>query len=157
MTDKQIIEELLSKGEVEISQNQIIKNYKVSNIKARQINFALRMMTGQTELPPPQVKKEPAKKVKVPKPSAGMGISEKELRLRYDNRFIVSQKVKELEPDKFLTTAEFVQICKLKTNAGYKQVLDHSDFDHYRGKAGGVTYWGHPSSVAKLKEDGVLT
>ncbi len=100
--------------------------------------------------------KEKTPKSKIPSPR-GMGISTEELRLRHDNKFIVSQRVKDLERDKFLTTPEFVQFCKLKTNAGYKQVLEHPDFDQYHGKAGGNMYWSHPDSINKLKEEGVLT
>jgi hypothetical protein len=86
-----------------------------------------------------------------------VGISAEELRAKFDTRYIVSKAVAELKPDVFLTEAEFIQSLKLRSLTGYRSVIDHSMFAKYKGKASGVTYWGHPDGIAELKADGVLT
>lgn len=86
-----------------------------------------------------------------------VGLSEAQLRAKHDLRFIITTKCNELKTGNYLTEAEFVQFCSIRQGVGYKAMLSHPDYDKYHGKAGGVTYWSHPESIKKLKDEGVLT
>ena len=88
--------------------------------------------------------------------TAIIGITEDELRCRHDIRFQVRRAVKLLEKGTYLTQSEFVQRAKIKPGAGYRDVIDHTEFEEYRGKAGGMVYWSHPDSITKLKNEGIL-
>ena len=84
------------------------------------------------------------------------GLSEQQLRAKHDMTYIVKQAVAQLKKGVFLTDSEFIQKSGLKASAGYRQVLDHPDFDNYKGRAGGKIYWSHPDSIKKMIEDSVL-
>lgn len=85
-----------------------------------------------------------------------IGITEAELRAKFDLTFIVKNKVREIPKGEFLSRSEFIQFCNLKGMSGYVAVIDHPEFDSYKGKAGSSEYWGHPDSIAKMKSDHVL-
>lgn len=84
------------------------------------------------------------------------GISEAELRNKYDANFIVKQAILNLKEGVFVPEPEFIKQLRLNSNIGYRSVLEHPDFEKYRGRAGGVKYWSHEKSIRKLKDDGVL-
>ena len=86
-----------------------------------------------------------------------IGLSESELRAKFDLNFIVQQAARKLEKGTFLSEAEFIKLCNLRGMSGYRSVIDHPDFKDYRGRAGGQTYWSNPESIQKLKNEGVLT
>ena len=86
-----------------------------------------------------------------------IGLTEAQLRAKYDIRFIVATKCKELKQGVYLTRAEFVKFCGIRPGQGYTDVINHPDYDVYRGKAGGDVFYSHPDSIKKLKSDGVLT
>lgn len=86
-----------------------------------------------------------------------IGLSESELRAKFDINFIVQQAAQKLEKGTFLSEAEFIKLCNLRGMSGYRSVIDHPDFKDFRGRAGGQTYWSHPESIQKLKNEGVLT
>lgn len=86
-----------------------------------------------------------------------VGLTEAQLRAKYDIRFIVATKCKELKQGVYLTRAEFVKFCGIRPGQGYTDVINHPDYDVYRGKAGGDVFYSHPDSIKKLKSDGVLT
>ena len=104
---------------------------------------------GQTETRQP---KEPQVETKPLK----MGISENQFRAKHDVKYQVEQAVKTLQKGAFLTTPEFVQSAKIRQGQGYKNFIEHPDFEDYRGRAGSVVYWSHPDSIKKLKEEGLL-
>lgn len=99
---------------------------------------------------------EEGTKIVIPEETKTIGLSESQLRAKFDTRFIVENKCKELKEGVFLTLAEFIQACGIRPGAGYRGVVDHPDYEKYRGKAGGTTYWSHPASIKKLKDEGVL-
>lgn len=86
-----------------------------------------------------------------------VGLTEAQLRAKYDIRFIVGSKCKELKQGVYLTRAEFVKFCGIRPGQGYTDVINHPDYDAYRGKAGGDVFYSHPDSIKKLKSEGVLT
>ena len=86
-----------------------------------------------------------------------VGLTEAQMRAKYDIRFIVANKCKELKPGVYLTRAEFVKFCGIRPGQGYTDVINHPDYDMFRGKAGGDIFYSHPDSMKKLKSEGVLT
>lgn len=84
------------------------------------------------------------------------GLSEVQMRARYDLNFKAQAACESLERGVYLTTAEFVQLCGIRPGAGYRGIIDHPDYDKYRGRAGGQVYFSHPESIKKLKEEGIL-
>lgn len=86
-----------------------------------------------------------------------IGLTEAQLRAKYDVRFIVATKCKELKPGVYLTKSEFINFCGIRPGQGYTDVISHPDYDAFRGKVSGQVYYSHPDSIRKLKSDGVLT
>ena len=86
-----------------------------------------------------------------------IGLTEAQLRAKYDVRFIVATKCKELKPGVYLTKSEFINFCGIRPGQGYTDVISHPDYDAFRGKVAGQVYYSHPDSIRKLKSDGVLT
>lgn len=117
-------------------------------------NSKKHMPTEKEQQPLPQ-----APTVQSPKNgSKPMGLTEDQLRSKHDIRYIVVSKCKDLKKGVYLTQGEFIQFCGIRPGAGYRDILEHPNHDQYHGKAqGGTIYWGHPDSISKLKDDGVLT
>jgi hypothetical protein len=85
------------------------------------------------------------------------GLSESEIRAKHDIKFIFGNAVKELEKGLYISDADFVRQCDIKSHVGYRQMLDDPEFKKYKGRAGGITYWSHPESIEKMKNEGILT
>ena len=113
-------------------------------------NFYFR--EGHTETRQPRKPEEPKVETKTMK----MGLSETELRLKHDIKYQATKAAKSLKEGVYLSMSEFVQIAKIKQGARYRDIVDHTDYEDFRGKAGGVVYWSHPNSIKKLKDEGVL-
>lgn len=156
MTEKEIIQELVKEDSIP-SRPQLQRRFGISDAKSRQIYFAVKMVKENVIDVPKESEQAKIHKPEPEQKSKSIGISEEELRRKHDNRFIISEQVKKLNRDNFLTTPEFIQLCRVRTNNGYKQLLEHPEFEQYQGRAGGVTYWSHPESIDKLKKEGVLT
>jgi len=86
----------------------------------------------------------------------GAGITEDELRERHDVKFIMARKLSELNKVMFLTEAEFVKSCGLRSLTGYRSFLDLNVNNKYRGRVSGIVYYSHPESIEKLKMEGTL-
>lgn len=98
------------------------------------------------------------KKTEIAEPTEqAIGLTEAQLRAKYDIRFIVATKCKDLKPGVYLTKSEFIQFCGIRPGQGYTDVINHPDYDAFRGKVAGQIYYSHPDSIRKLKSEGVLT
>jgi len=84
------------------------------------------------------------------------GFTEEQFRAKFDLNFIVSKKCKELQKGIYLSMSEFIKLCGITPGSGYRQVLEHPDFDNYRGRIRGDIYWSHPESISKMKTEGIL-
>ena len=84
------------------------------------------------------------------------GLSEEALRQKHDTKFILTSAAAELKEGRYLTQSEFILQAGVRMGAGYRDVIEHPEFDKYKGRAGGQVYWSHPSSISKLKSEGVL-
>lgn len=84
------------------------------------------------------------------------GMTEEQFRAKYDLTFIVKKKCADLQKGIFLTMGEFIKSCGIIPGSGYRQVLEHPDFENYRGRIRGDIYWSHPESITKMKSEGIL-
>lgn len=85
-----------------------------------------------------------------------VGLTEQELRKKYDLNYKVDAGVNNLQPGVFLTDFEFVKNCGIMYNGGYRIILDSGKYDKYKGRAQKTVYWSHPDSIKKMKDEGVL-
>lgn len=85
-----------------------------------------------------------------------IGISEETLRQKHDTKFILVTAAADLQEGRYLTQSEFIMQAGVRMGTGYRDVIEHPDFDKYKGRAAGQTYWSHPKSITKLKQEGVL-
>ena len=90
-------------------------------------------------------------------PIATGRLTEDDIRKRHDIVFIVRDKAAQVPKGEFYTESDFIRFAGIRVQPGYRQALDHPDFAMYRGKAGGTTYWGHPDSIQKLKDEYILS
>ena len=96
-------------------------------------------------------------RITVPTPTATQfGLTEEALRQKHDTKFILTSAAAELKEGRYLTQSEFILQAGVRMGAGYRDVIEHPEFDKYKGRAGGQVYWSHPASVSKLKAEGVL-
>ena len=95
-----------------------------------------------------EVAEKPAEKI--------AGITEEQFRAKFVLNFIVGKKCKELQKGIYLSMSEFIKLCGITPGSGYRQVLEHPDFDSYRGRIRGDIYWSHPESISKMKTEGIL-
>lgn len=82
-------------------------------------------------------------------------LTEAQLRMKHDNTYRFREALKNIKPGVYIPQAQFVR--KLNLKPPYRATLDLPEFEPYHGKASGSTvYWGHPDSIKKMKEEGVL-
>jgi len=147
MEEREIIEEIrkeLSLGK-QYGRSRAVRVYGVTDSKARDLVAVAKSNVVLDDIKPSATKSVSLKK----------GLSISDLRAKYDNMFIVRNKVGLLEKDLFLTQPEFISMCKL-SGTGYRNTIEQPEFVKYKGKAGGIIYWGHPDSIQQLKDEGVL-
>jgi DNA-directed RNA polymerase subunit M/transcription elongation factor TFIIS len=85
-----------------------------------------------------------------------LGLTEDQFRSKYDLRFIVASKCKELKRGIYLSMYEFVKFCGITPGSGYRDLMLGPDYEPYRGKVRGEIYWSHPDSIKKMKDEGNL-
>jgi hypothetical protein len=85
-----------------------------------------------------------------------MGLTIDQLRAKHDLNFIVSKTARELAKDVFYTEHEFLKLSGVKAGSGFRMALDNPELSRFKGRVQGITYWSHPESIKKMKEDGVL-
>lgn len=122
------------------------QNYKCKDCR-RQFREVIPM--SPTTPPEPQPK---------PQLNAVKGITKEQLRMKYDNKFIIQKFVETIEQDVFYPENEFIKRAGIRASAGYRIYLEDDAFNKYRGRApGGVVYWGNPESISEMKNEGILT
>ena len=93
--------------------------------------------------------KEREEKITKPK-----GISEEELLIKHSPEHKILNAARQIAKGRFIPEPEFIRSLHVK--GGYKYIVSQEQFEKYRGKASGIVYWGEPSRVAVLKDEGVL-
>lgn len=86
----------------------------------------------------------------------GIGLSEQELRFRHDALYKLEQAVKTLTSGKFIPEPEFRTTISIDPSK-FRSKADLPQFDQFKGKVQGVTYWGNPKDIKRLKDEGVLS
>jgi len=90
-----------------------------------------------------------------PRTSLTGRLTEAEVRAKHDNHFKVTKAAQALEKGIYIENRDFVASLKL-SGTSHLRWTGNTAFDKYRGRAGSVTYWSHPESIQKMKNDGVL-
>ncbi|MDO8640224.1 MAG: hypothetical protein Q7R33_01660 [Nitrosarchaeum sp.] len=86
-----------------------------------------------------------------------VGLSEADFRARHDGLFIIRHAVKQLKNDRLITDAEFREhFCKIDSSK-FRAKSEISEFDKYHGRAKGVIYWSHPTTIEKFKQEALLS
>jgi hypothetical protein len=85
-----------------------------------------------------------------------IGLSEEELRSKHDALYKLEQAVKTLTLGKFIPEPEFRATVSIDPSK-FRSKSDLPQFDSYKGRVQGVTYWGNPKDIKKLKDEGVLS
>lgn len=83
------------------------------------------------------------------------GLSEAELRAKHDNHYKISKALKSLKKGEFIPEPELISSIGL-SGGGYRRWLDSNNYNDYRGKAQGITYYGHPEDIRRMKDETVL-
>lgn len=99
------------------------------------------------------VTNQPVKSVTLGKST--MKLSEADLRAKHDNHFKVTKAAQALEKGTYIENRDFIASLGL-SGSSHTRWTGNTAFDKYRGKAGGITYWSHPESIQKMRDDGVL-
>ena len=89
------------------------------------------------------------------KPMSGM-LTEEQLRKKHDMLFMVLSSVKSLTKKEFIEETQMLRDLGLLGKPRYRDILTRSELKDYHGKADGVVYYGHPDSIRRLKQEGVL-
>jgi len=81
-----------------------------------------------------------------------LGFSEKEIRAKHDTMYKIKEGAKQLTKGRYLNDQQMRELCKIATNV-WRGHSEHQDFDRFKMKLGGVTYWGVPEYISKMKGD----
>lgn len=106
-----------------------------------------------------QVQPHPITFINAPQPLNAVqpqGLSESQLRAKHDVKFIIRNAAISLKKGIFLSDAEFIKLCNISSQQNYRMGLNDAEFNDYHGKAGGITYWSHPESIAQMKQESIL-
>lgn len=82
-------------------------------------------------------------------------LSEADLREMYDIRTITVNALKSLKDEEYWREADFIRKF-LSGKTGFRSILDSKIAEPYKGKASGQVFYSSPSSILKMKEEGVL-
>ncbi len=84
------------------------------------------------------------------------GLTKNEIRQRYANRFRIQKAARLLKRDEIVSENEFINLCDFAPGTQYRSYMAEEEFKQYKGRAGGVTYWGHPDDIDELKKEFTL-
>jgi hypothetical protein len=69
---------------------------------------------------------------------------------------VVRTEAKRLKKGQYVEDGNFRDMVLQMSTAEYRRPSDNAEFDIYKGKAGGKTYWGHPESIKAKKQEGIM-
>ena len=100
-------------------------------------------------------KERGGKAPKIPRERGSRGITAEELLLKHSSEHKILHAANAIPQGTFHPESEFIH--SIGITGGYKHIVEREEFSVFRGKApGSMYYWGHPTSVASMKADGVL-
>ena len=85
-----------------------------------------------------------------------VGMTLDQFREKHDVDYIVEKTLKTLSKERIYEKTDVIKLTGLRTGyPGLSAALENAT--EYKGKAGGVSYWGHPDDIAQLKLEGTMT
>jgi hypothetical protein len=91
----------------------------------------------------------------IDKPLSGI-LTEADLRNKHDMYFIIHRHVQKIPVGKFLEENQMLKDLGFYGKPRSKDAVSRPELKQYRGKVDGTVYFGHPESIRKLKQEGVL-
>jgi len=81
-----------------------------------------------------------------------IGLSENELRAKYDNVYKIREAVKKLQRGRFLTDQQMREMCKISPNV-WRGYAEKTEFEKYKYKpTAKEVWWSTPDSVRRVRE-----
>jgi DNA-directed RNA polymerase subunit RPC12/RpoP len=85
-----------------------------------------------------------------------IGMTLEQFRQKHDVDYIVERTLKTLVKDRVYEKTDVIKLTGLRSGyPGLSLALENAT--DYKGKAGGVNYWGHPDTIGQLKLEGTMT
>ena len=85
---------------------------------------------------------------------AGM-LSEQDLRDKYDWGYKIKKAVESIPEGQFYEEPAFREMSGVPI-AHFRRFADSGEWDDYKGRAQHKIYWGHPTAIKRMKDDGIL-
>ena len=95
------------------------------------------------------VKDRPAKNKKI-------FLSDTDIHSKHDPYYKIRSAAQSLKKGQYIEDSDFRDFVAKMSTAEYRRPSDNPEFEKYKGKSGGVVYWGHPESIKSKKVEGVL-
>ena len=96
------------------------------------------------------------KSVPVMEKKSQIGMTLEQFRQKHDVDYIVERTLKTLQKERVYEKTDVIKLTGLRSGyPGLSLALENAT--EYKGKAGGVSYWGHPEDIAQLKLEGTMT
>jgi hypothetical protein len=83
-------------------------------------------------------------------------LSDGDIAARHDCYYKIRTEAKRLKKGQYVEDGNFRDMVLQMSTAEYRRPSDNAEFDIYKGKAGGKTYWGHPESIKAKKQEGIM-
>lgn len=83
-------------------------------------------------------------------------LSDAEISQRHDVYYKIRNAAQKLKPGMYVEDSDFRDSIVCMSTSEYRRPSDNAEFDIYKGKAGGKTYWGHPESIKEKKLGGIF-
>ena len=85
-----------------------------------------------------------------------IGMTLDQFREKHDVDYIVEKTLKGLSKGMIYEKTDVVKLSGLRSGyPGLSMALESAT--EFKGKAGGVSYWGHPDTISNLKLEGTMT
>lgn len=94
-------------------------------------------------------------KVKDERPKENL-LSEDELRIKHDMYYMIQIYLNGMPDGKFVEESAMLRQLSLLGKPRYREALSRHELKEYKGRVDGVTYYGSPASIKKLKSEGIL-
>jgi hypothetical protein len=98
----------------------------------------------------------PAKPTAAPAKRTDVFLTDGDIAARHDNYYKIRTEAKKLKRGQYVEDGNFRDMILQMSTAEYRRPSDNPEFDVYKGKAGGKTYWGHPESIKAKKQEGIM-
>lgn len=84
-------------------------------------------------------------------------LTEKELRQRHDVFYKIKSELDQIPKGQFIEESSLFKKLSIWGKPGTRSNISQPEIQPYKGKADNTVYYGHPESIEKLKNEGVLS